>query len=125
MKDPLFNPIVINSVEIKNRIYLPAMHLNMADNFFVTEKLKAFYRARAKGGAGLICVGYATVDKKSGTPLNIGAHKDEFIPGLKDLAMEIKQYGAKACIQLNHSGRYNHSFFFKWTKTCCSFSCSL
>jgi len=111
MKDPLFKPITINKMEIKNRIYLPAMHLNMADKFFVTEKLKAFYRARAKGGAGLICVGYATVDDKSGTPLNIGAHKDEFIPGLKELAQEIKQYGAKACIQLNHSGRYNHSFF--------------
>jgi len=116
MKDPLFEPITINKMEIKNRIYLPAMHLNMADKFFVTEKLKAFYRARAKGGAGLICVGYATVDDKSGTPLNIGAHKDEFIPGLKELAQEIKQYGAKACIQLNHSGRYNHSFFLNGEK---------
>jgi len=111
MKDPLFQPIKINSIKIKNRIYLPAMHLNMANNFFVTENIKAFYRERAKGGAGMICVGYATIDDKSGTPLNIGAHKDEFVPGLKELAQEIKENGARACIQLNHSGRYNHSFF--------------
>ncbi len=111
MKDPIFQPIKINNMEIKNRIYLPAMHLNMANNFMVTENILAFYRARAEGGAGFICVGYATIDERSGTPLNIGAHKDEFIPGLKKLADEIKKKGARACIQLNHSGRYNHSFF--------------
>ncbi len=116
MKDPIFQPIKIKNIEVKNRIYLPAMHLNMADKYFVTEKLKAFYRVRAKGGAGLICVGYATVDEKSGTPLNIGAHKDEYIPGLRELAQEIKQYGAVSCIQLNHSGRYNHSFFLNGEK---------
>ncbi len=116
MKDPIFQPIKIKNIEVKNRIYLPAMHLNMADKYFVTEKLKAFYRVRAKGGAGLICVGYATVDEKSGTPLNIGAHKDEYIPGLRELAQEIKQYGVVSCIQLNHSGRYNHSFFLNGEK---------
>ncbi|MEZ4550833.1 MAG: hypothetical protein R2874_10255 [Desulfobacterales bacterium] len=31
MKDPLFEPIKINQLELKNRIYLPAMHLGMAD----------------------------------------------------------------------------------------------
>lgn len=111
MKDPLLMPIKINKMELKNRIYIPAMHLNMAKNYFVTDELKAFYRVRAKGGAAFICVGYATVDDKAGTPLNIGAHKDEFIPGLKELASVIKENGAKSCIQLNHSGRYNHSFF--------------
>jgi len=111
MRDPLFEPIRIGNLEIKNRIYMPAMHLNMADNFKVTDKIKAFYRERAKGGAGFICVGYATVDELSGTPLNIGAHRDEFIPGLCQLAETIKKHGAKACIQLNHAGRYNHSFF--------------
>ena len=32
MKDPLFNPIKIGNLEVKNRIYLPAMHLNMAED---------------------------------------------------------------------------------------------
>ncbi len=31
MHDPLFRPIQINSLPIQNRIFLPAMHLNMAD----------------------------------------------------------------------------------------------
>jgi 2,4-dienoyl-CoA reductase (NADPH2) len=113
MRDPLFDPIRINQLEVQNRICLPAMHLDMADNFHVTEKMKAFYRERARGGAGLICVGYATVDDRSGSPLNIGAHRDEFVPGLQELAQEIRQGGAVSAVQLNHAGRYNPSFFME------------
>ena len=111
MKDLLFEPIIINQLEIKNRIYLPAMHLGMAVNFEVTDQILNFYAPRAKGGAGMVCVGFATVDKLSGSPLNIGAHKDSFIPGLTRLAETIKNNGAKSAVQLNHAGRYNPSFF--------------
>jgi 2,4-dienoyl-CoA reductase (NADPH2) len=111
MNDPLFQPISINKLEIKNRIYLPAMHLGMAVNFEVTDQIVDFYAERSKGGAGMITVGYATVDDLSGNTTNIGAHKDEFIPGLARLAHAIKENGARAGVQLNHSGRYNFSFF--------------
>ena len=111
MHDPLFAPIQINSLQVTNRIYLPAMHMNMAQDFQVTEPLKAFYARRAQGGAGLICVGFATIDEQSGSSLNIGAHRDEFIPGLAELARAIRDNGAKSCVQLNHAGRYNFSFF--------------
>ena len=66
MNDPIFNTIKIHHLEVKNRIYLPAMHLGMADNFEVTDQLVDFYAERAKGGAGMITVGYATVDELSG-----------------------------------------------------------
>ena len=111
MKDPLFEPIRINSIEIKNRIYLPAMHLNMAENYEITDRMIAFYEERAKGGAGMITVGYATVDELSGNTMNIGAHRDTFIPGLRKLSEAIQTNGARSCVQLNHAGRYNHSFF--------------
>ncbi|QTA81873.1 NADPH dehydrogenase [Desulfonema limicola] len=111
MKDPLFLPITINNLEIKNRIYMPAMHMNMVSEFEITDRLVDFYAERAKGGAGFICVGYATVNDLAGTTLNIGAHKDEFIPGLSRLASAIKNEGARAAVQLNHAGRYNFSFF--------------
>ncbi len=110
-RDPLFEPITINKLEIENRIVMPAMHLNMAKNFQVTDNLIAFYEERARGGAGFITVGFATVDEFSGSPGNIGAHRDEFIPGLSRLAKAIKTNGSRACIQLNHAGRYNISAF--------------
>lgn len=90
---------------------MPAMHMNMCRKFEVTEQLIDFYRERAEGGAGLISVGYATVDELSGSQGNIGAHNDAFVPGLARLAGAIHESGAKATVQLNHAGRYNASFF--------------
>jgi 2,4-dienoyl-CoA reductase (NADPH2) len=111
MKDLLFQPIAIGKLEIKNRIYMPAMHMNMAQDYQVTDTLVDFYAERARGGAGIITVGYATVDELSGNPMNIGAHRDDFIPGLSRLAEAIRENGARASVQLNHAGRYNFSFF--------------
>ena len=111
MKDLLFEPIKIRNLEIRNRIFMPAMHMNMAQRFEVTDQLVDFYAERARGGAGMITVGYATVDELSGSVTNIGAHKDEFIPGLARLARVIQEHGARASVQLNHAGRYNSSFF--------------
>lgn len=111
MRDPLFQPIKINTLEIKNRIYMPAMHLGMAKDYEVTDQIIEFYAERARGGAGMICVGYATVDELSGNSLNIGAHKDDFITGLSRLSKAIQDNGARSCVQINHAGRYNMSFF--------------
>jgi len=111
MRDPLFRPVHMNTMEIRNRIVMPAMHLGMADQFQVTDQIVEFYRERARGGAGMICVGYATVDDRSGSSLNIGAHDDGFIPGLSRLASAINEHGTRSCVQLNHAGRYNFSFF--------------
>jgi 2,4-dienoyl-CoA reductase (NADPH2) len=111
MKDLLFEPIRINQLELKNRIYMPAMHMNMAKDYEVTDQLIDFYAERARGGVAIITVGYATVDDYAGNVTNIGAHKDEFIPGLKRLAHTIQAAGARAAVQINHAGRYNFSFF--------------
>jgi 2,4-dienoyl-CoA reductase (NADPH2) len=109
MKDLLFEPIAIGGLEVKNRIFMPAMHLNMCRNFEVTERLLAFYAERVRGGAGMITVGYAAVDELSAHSGHIGAHRDELVPGLSLLADVIRQGGARSSVQLNHAGRYNHS----------------
>lgn len=109
MPDLLFQPITIGRMEVKNRIFMPAMHMNMAGNYAVSDRLVDFYAERARGGAGMITVGYATVDELSGNPGNIGAHKDIYLPGLTRLAAAIRENGARSSVQLNHAGRYNHS----------------
>jgi 2,4-dienoyl-CoA reductase (NADPH2) len=111
MTDTLFLPIHINQLKIDNRIYMPAMHLGMANDFEVTDQIIDFYTRRAKGRPGMICVGYATVDELSGNTQNIGAHDDRFIPGLARLARAIQKNGSLGAVQLNHAGRYNFSFF--------------
>lgn len=109
INDPVFEPITINKMEVKNRICMPAMHLNMADNYLVTDTLVNFYAERAKGGAGLIAVGFASVDERSAGSTNIGAHNDDHIPGLKRLSDVIKNNGACSMVQINHGGKNTHS----------------
>lgn len=111
INDPLFNPIRINRLDIPNRIYMPAMHLGMAEDFEINDQIVDFYIRRAKGRPGMICTGFATVDELSGNTQNIGAHDDRFIPGLTRLAEAINQNGSLSAVQLNHAGRYNFSFF--------------
>ncbi len=109
MSDPLFEPLSIGPLQLKNRIVMPAMHLNMCADYQVTDQLCAFYAERARGGAGLIVTGYATVDELAGHPAHIGAHHDRFLPGLSRLSRTLRDGGAAGAMQLNHSGRYNYS----------------
>jgi 2,4-dienoyl-CoA reductase (NADPH2) len=76
MTDPLFQPITINRLEVTNRIFMPAMHMNMAGNYGVGDRLVDFCAEPARGGGGMITAGYATVGELSGNPGHIGAHKD-------------------------------------------------
>ena len=110
MKYPhLFSPITIRSMTLRNRIVMTAMHLGYTPTGEVTERLIEFYRARAKGGAGLIVVGGCPIDEYAGMPNMIGLFDDRFVPGLKQLTGAVKAEGAKIAAQLYQAGRYTHS----------------
>src|SRR3990170_4644718 len=47
----LFEPVRIRGMELKNRVIMPAMHLNLG---FLGKRAVAFYEERAKGGVGCI-----------------------------------------------------------------------
>ena len=50
----LFSPIKVGTTEVKNRVFMPPVSTNLADHGYVTDDLVDHYRARAKGGVGLI-----------------------------------------------------------------------
>ena len=52
----LFSPISIGKVDIKNRILSTGHDTSMPTDGTVNDRLIAYQEARAKGGAGLICV---------------------------------------------------------------------
>ncbi|MEA2101651.1 MAG: FAD-dependent oxidoreductase [Thermodesulfobacteriota bacterium] len=108
--DRLFSPIMIGNIKSKNRIVMPAMHLNYTPEGEVTDKLVSFYEQRAKGGAGLIIVGGCSVDEYSGGDNLIGLGEDRFIPGLERLVSAVHAHGGLIVPQLYHAGRYAHSF---------------
>jgi len=105
----LFSPIEINSLWLKNRIVMTAMHLGYSPGGKVSDRLVEFYALRARGGAGLIVVGGCTIDPWAGMADMISIMDDAFVPGLERLTRAVKAGGAKIAAQLYQAGRYAHS----------------
>jgi len=107
--EKLLSPIKIGSLELRNRIVLPAMDLGfigvpMMGN--LTQEGIDFYEARAKGGAAMIIAGAVAIDPKGiFTPVTPGIWSDDLISDYKRLADAVHKYGAKLVIQIAHSGR--------------------
>lgn len=103
----IFKSIKINNLVIKNRIIMAPMTTNFAsDAGFVTDRLKAFHKTRAKGGVGLITTEAHYVHLTGKSIKNIlGIHKDELIPEMKKLVSAVHKEGAKISAQLYHAGR--------------------
>lgn len=103
----LFSAFRLKGLSLRNRIVMPAMATNLAESSGEpSERMIAYYAARARGGAGLIIVENANVSYPEGangaTQLRIDS--DRFIPGLATLVEQIHAFGAKAAIQINHAG---------------------
>jgi 2,4-dienoyl-CoA reductase-like NADH-dependent reductase (Old Yellow Enzyme family)/thioredoxin reductase len=79
----------------------------------VNQDVIEFYRAQAKGGAGMITVMEAAVDEDRAItqPLQLNLGHDRFICGLASVVEAIKYHGAIASIQLNHGGRQSPTAF--------------
>jgi 2,4-dienoyl-CoA reductase (NADPH2) len=98
----------IGGLELRNRIVLAAMGSNFAaQDGHCTERLIAYYEARAKGGAGLLVLETSAACYPNGAtmPNMVGFSKDEFLPGLTELADRVHKQGAKIVAQLCHGGK--------------------
>lgn len=103
----LLTPVKIGGVELNNRIALPPMTSNYAnEDGTVSDQLVDFFAERAAGGLGLIIV-EATYVSQNGrrSKYNINIFDDRFIPGLTRLVAAIKSHGTKTSIQISHGGR--------------------
>lgn len=105
----LFEPISIGPVSLANRVVMTAMHLNYTPNGNVTDKFLEFYRARARGGVGLIVIGGADInDQSSGMDFMLSIKDDDTIPGLMRFVNAMHAEGAKVAVQLYMAGAYSH-----------------
>jgi len=104
----LLGPVKIGTLELRNRIVMPAMGTNYANrDGSVSDRLLEYYSERAKGGAGLIILEVTCIDSPIGKTIanQLCIHDDAMVPGLKTLAQSIQARGAKAAVQLHHAGR--------------------
>ena len=106
----LFEPITINKVEVPNRIVMPSMGLWYTDNYDFNDRLKAFYRARAHGGVGLMTVGPVAIDRVGSAPFMPGLFDDRNLESLTEFVAEIhRDTETKLATQLFQMGRYAFS----------------
>jgi len=108
--DPLFSPVRIGTMDLKNRLVQSPMHTRYATGSGeVSEQLIAYMTARARGGAGLIIVENTAVDwelgRAAGAPIRLD--DDRFVTGLHDLVEAVHRAGAKIATELHHAGRQN------------------
>jgi 2,4-dienoyl-CoA reductase (NADPH2) len=104
----LLAPGRIGGVALRNRIVMAAMGTNFAaPDGHCTERLIAYYEARARGGAGLLVLETSAAMWPSGAsmPNTVAFSDDRFLPGLTALTSRVHQYGARIVAQLNHSGK--------------------
>ncbi len=104
---PLFQPIRIGGIELKNRIVMPPMD-TCAFNYdgTVTPKLMPYMRNRAKGGVGLIiqeCADTSWPEGKNG-PRELRMDVPDSITFLHDMTNVVHSFGTKIILQLNHAG---------------------
>ena len=105
----LFSSIKINSMHVKNRIVMTAMHLCYTPGGGVTDRIIDFYTARARGGVGLIVLGGCSIDEYGSMSDMVRIDDDSFIPGLQKLTDAVKREGARFAAQLYQAGRYTPS----------------
>ncbi len=105
--DALLQPLQIGPVTTKNRVEAaPTLPCLANVDGSVTTELVDYYRAKAKGGAGIVTVGESAVDSDYGITHagQLFLDHDNKIPGLSRLADAIHRHGALASIELCHGG---------------------
>lgn len=103
----LLSPGKIGKVELRNKTVMAAMGMSQAENGFVNKAVLNHYSERAKGGVGAIIVEVTCVDSPLGlnTKGMLVIDDDKYIPGMTQLANVIHEGGAKAFLQISHTGR--------------------
>jgi len=109
--DTQFNALLapgrIAGLDLDNRVFLPAMDMNLCVEGEISDGEIAHYTARAAGGTAMVITGTGAVAWPIGaTSRHQPAFSDDkFIPGIRRLADSIHAVGGKLCMQLCHHGK--------------------
>lgn len=104
--EPLFEPIQMAGLTIKNRFVMPAMDSGTTtEGHEFSEQSIAYFKARAAGEFGLVITEYMAVAPDGiGNPREVGIWDDTFIPSLAALTAAVHSVDGRIFAQLHHSG---------------------
>ena len=105
---PIFTPVKIGPVTLRNRVIRSAAFENMAYGNKPSKDLMDYHVAVARGGVGMTTLAYASVNRSG---LSFDGQlwmREEIVPALKEVTDAVHAQGAKASIQLGHCGNMTH-----------------
>lgn len=102
---PLFQPIQVGSLTLKNRFVMAPMSVHMTEDGSVTDEEIAYIERRAKGGVAMVTVGSVCVHPDGDFGGQIYIHNDDCIPRLKMMTDAVHKHHCLISAQLHHSGR--------------------
>ncbi|HEU65424.1 MAG TPA: FAD-dependent oxidoreductase [Chloroflexi bacterium] len=104
----VFEPTSIGQMQLKNRIVMPPMGSNYADESgAIGQRTLDYYEARARGGAGLIIVEGSAPSLQCTTPHQASLGDDKLVPRWQKLTDVVHKYNARVAIQIMHSTMEN------------------
>ncbi|MGB2741244.1 MAG: NADPH-dependent 2,4-dienoyl-CoA reductase [Cognaticolwellia sp.] len=108
----LLAPLDLGFTTLANRTLMGSMHTGLEEEKGGFEKLAAFYKARAKGGVGLIVTGGISPNTR-GRLAPFGCELSKFwqVSNHKKITAAVHEYPTKICLQLLHAGRYSYHPF--------------
>ena len=105
---PVFTPVTIGPVTLRNRVIRSAAFENMAYGNSPSQDLYDYHTAVARGGVGMTTLAYASVNRSG---LSFDGQlwmREEIVPGLRKITDAVHEAGAKCSIQLGHCGNMTH-----------------
>ena len=105
---PIFTPVRIGPVTLRNRVIRSAAFENMAYGNRPSQDLMDYHVAVARGGVGMTTLAYASVSRSG---LSFDGQlwmREEIVPALREITDAVHAHGAKASIQLGHCGNMTH-----------------
>ena len=105
---PIFSPMSIGPVTLRNRVIRSAAFENMAYGNSPSQDLYDYHVAVARGGVGMTTLAYASVNRSG---LSFDGQlwmREAIVPGLKRITDAVHAAGAKCSIPLGHCGNMTH-----------------
>lgn len=109
----LFTSKTINKLNLKNRMIMSTIHLGYTPEGRVNDRIKNFYRERARGGVSSIIIGGVAVERSGALTNMVSLEDDSYIEGFKELVETIHEHDCNVFVQLFHAGRNAYSTYTK------------
>lgn len=99
-----FDSLQIGPLHLRNRFIRSAAFEGMAKDYSVTEDLINYHAKVASGGVGMTTVAYASISRSGLAFQHQLLIEEKILPDLQRLVKAIHSEGAKASIQIGHTG---------------------